>query len=223
MTTPSGCTGPITDPSHPAPRASWRQRWYAAALARTSPHYERLVHDRKQALFTPLTGVILELGPGTGPNLKYFRPDTHWIGVEPNPAMHPYLQQEAAELGRAVELRNLEDGRLPAEDASVDAVVSTLVLCTVPDPAATVGEIMRVLKPGGRFVFLEHVAAPRHTGLRRLQRWVRPLWRRFTDGCHPDRETALIIEQSGFSHVELERFSLPLTIVGPHIAGVAIQ
>jgi SAM-dependent methyltransferase len=223
MTRPSPHHRDVAHPPDPPQRVGWYQRWYAAAMARTSPHYDQLVNDRKEALFAPLTGVILEIGPGTGPNLKYFRPDTHWIGVEPNPAMHPYLQQEAAELGRPIELRNLEGDRLPAADNSVDAVVSTLVLCTVPDPAATVGEIVRVLKPGGRFVFIEHVAAPRHTGLRRLQRWVRPLWWWFTDGCHPDRETGRTIEQGGFSSVDLERFSLPLSIVKPHIAGVAFK
>lgn len=223
MTTPSPHTKDVAHAPAPPPRAGWYQRLYAALMAHTSPHYDRLVEDRKEALFTPLTGVILEIGPGTGPNLKYFQPDTHWIGVEPNPAMHPYLRQEAEELGRPIELRSLQGDRLPAEDASVDAVVSTLVLCTVPDPVATVGEIVRVLKPGGRFVFIEHVAAPPHTGLRRLQRWVRPLWRRMADGCHPDRETGRTIGQAGFSHVELERFSLPVGIVKPHIAGVAFK
>lgn len=221
MTSPSLHIKDLASPTDPPPQVGWHQRLYATLMARASPYYDHLVNERKERLFAPLTGVILEIGPGTGPNLKYFRPDTHWIGIEPNPAMHPYLQQEAEGLGRPIELRNLAGNRLPAADDSIDAVVSTLVLCTVPDPAVTVAEILRVLKPGGCFAFIEHVAAPRHTGLRRLQRWVRPLWQRVTDGCHPDRETGRTIEQAGFSHVELERFSVPVSIVKPHIAGVA--
>lgn len=223
MTTPFPPTRHGGNPTDQQPRAGWYQRLYATLMAHTSPHYDRLVNNHKKALFIPLTGVILEIGPGTGPNLKYFQPDTHWIGVEPNPAMHPYLQQEAEALGRSIELRNLEGERLPADDNSVDAVVSTLVLCSVPDPATTVAEILRVLKTGGRFVFIEHVAAPRHTGLRRLQRLVRPLWWWVTDGCHPDRETGRTIGQAGFAHVDLEQFFLPVSIVKPHIAGVAFK
>jgi ubiquinone/menaquinone biosynthesis C-methylase UbiE len=80
---------------------------------------------------------------------------------------------------------------------------------------------LRVLKPGGRFLFIEHVAAPQGTRLRTAQRWLRPLWKRIADGCHPDRETGELIEQAGFAEVRFEKFRLPLGPVGPQIAGCA--
>jgi len=106
-------------------------------------------------------------------------------------------------------------------DASVDAVVSTLVLCSVDGHRDALAEILRVLRPGGRFVFIEHVGAPEGTWLRRLQRWIRPLWKPVADGCRPDRDTGDRILEAGFERVEMDRFRLPLPVVSPHVAGTA--
>jgi SAM-dependent methyltransferase len=213
----------LSNPRASLPCASFAQRCHAALMARVSPRQDELVATWKARLLTPLRGTVLEIGPGTGPNLKYYDPSVTWIGIEPNPAMHPYLHAEAARLGRAVTLRAAQGDRLPADEASVDAVVSTLVLCSVADPVGMVREIRRVLKPGGQFLFVEHVAAPRSTQLRQWQRWLRPLWRRLGDGCHPDRETWVTLEQAGFAQVDIHHFTLPAFLVGPHIAGVAIK
>jgi ubiquinone/menaquinone biosynthesis C-methylase UbiE len=121
------------------------------------------------------------------------------------------------------ELRTGTAEQLGMPSASVDAVVSTLVLCSVPSVAAVLKEILRVLKPGGRFVFIEHVAAPRGTMLRFGQQFVRPLSICFADGCHPDRETGEAIEAAGFGEVKLERFRAPLWLASPHVAGVAVR
>ena len=199
------------------------QRWFAWGLAKGVGAYERLVAERKRDLLGALGGTVLEIGPGTGANLTYFAPGIRWLGIEPNPYMERYLAREAARLGRRIEVRGGTAERLDLMDASVDAVVSTLVLCSVPDQALALAEVRRVLRPGGRFVFLEHVAAPRGTWLRRAQRAIRPAWRLLGDGCSPDRETWQAIARAGFAEVALERFHLPLPIMAPHIAGVAVR
>ncbi|MBI3894472.1 MAG: class I SAM-dependent methyltransferase [Acidobacteria bacterium] len=209
-------------PARP-PSAGLSKRIHAWLLAHSAARYNRLVVERKKALLGGLHGDVLEIGPGTGPNLAFYPADCRWIGVEPNPFMVPYLQRAAKEVGRNIEIRSGSAEQLPAEDTSADAVVSTLVLCSVGDPAASLREVLRVLKPGGRFVFIEHVAAPRGTTLRRLQGFIRPLWKRIADGCHPDRETWLTIEQAGYREVHLEHFRLPLGPVGTQISGYAIK
>jgi ubiquinone/menaquinone biosynthesis C-methylase UbiE len=203
--------------------AGFGKRVHAWLLANGAARYERMVAERKRALFGALHGDILEIGPGPGPNLRYYPKDCRWIGVEPNPFMHPYLRRAAERAGLEIEIRALVAEKLPAEDRSVDGVVSTLTLCSVNDPPQVLREIHRVLKPGGRFVFLEHVAAPQGTRLRTVQRWIRPLWRRLADGCYPDRETGASIEAAGFAEVRYDRFRLPLGPVSTQIAGSAVK
>jgi SAM-dependent methyltransferase len=209
--------------SEALPRAGFAKRVHAWFLGHCAARYESMVADRKRALFAELRCDILEIGPGAGPNLIYYPRDCRWIGVEPNPFMHRYLREAAERAGLRVDIRTLTAERLPAEDESVDAVVSTLVLCSVREPAVVLQEVRRVLKPGGRFVFLEHVAAPEGTRLRTVQRWIRPIWRRIADGCHPDRETGPAIERAGFARVQYDSFRLPLGPVGTQIAGHAIK
>lgn len=210
--------------SHPnTRRTGWHRRVHAALMAHFCTGYERSMGDRKRALFRDLHGTVLEIGPGTGPNLAYYPPDIHWIGVEPNLHMHPYLHASAAKHGLAVELREGTAEQLPAATADIDVVVSTLVLCSVDDVTRTLAEIRRVLKPSGRFMFVEHVAAPEGTRLRRFQNWIQPLWTKLGDGCHPNRETWRAIEQAGFAHVQTEHFQPFRGPAGPHIAGVAVK
>ncbi len=199
------------------------QRWHAWVMARVSSYTDAHLRPYKEKLLAGLRGRVLEIGPGTGPNLRYYPAQVQWIGVEPNPFMHRYLRAEVErqEVNAALIVGWAE--QLALEDESVDAVVSTHVLCTVSDPERALREILRVLVPGGRFLFIEHVAAPAGTRLRRWQERARPLWKRFTAGCHPDRETDRIISTVGFERVFLQRLLLPVPLVAPHIVGVAIK
>ena len=198
-------------------------RIHAWVLAHLGKRYERMVADRKRKLFTGLGESVLEIGPGTGPNLVYYPSGILWLGVEPNPYMYPYLKAAAAQAGLQVDLRPGLAERLPTDDNSMDTVVSTLVLCSVSDPEGVLREIVRVLKPGGRFLFVEHVAAPPGTFLRRVQTMIRPLWKIIGDGCHPDRDSGPAIEKAGFAEVHYESFRLPLGPVATQIAGVAVK
>jgi ubiquinone/menaquinone biosynthesis C-methylase UbiE len=180
-------------------------------------------------LFAGLSGTVLEIGPGTGVNLQFFGAGVAWIGIEPNQAMHPHLRKKAEALGREIKLHTGFAENTGIADDSVDFVVGTLVLCSVSDPAATLKEIKRVLKPGGRFIFLEHVADRKGTFRRVVQKTV-PFtpWRFFADGCDPGRDIGATIEEAGFANVDYNRImqegpGIILAINRPHIFGAATK
>jgi ubiquinone/menaquinone biosynthesis C-methylase UbiE len=193
-------------------------------MARCGPKADEYLGAHKDRLFRGLSGTVLEIGAGAGANFRHLpKSGITWIGVEPNPFMRHHVASEAERLGLNFELRSGAAEDLPAGDESVDAVISTLVLCSVRDQRRVLGEVLRVLKPGGRFHFIEHVAAPPGTRLRRIQTAVKPLWRRMGDGCHPDRETRRTLEETGFAVLDVEEFEVPLPIVRPHIAGTGVK
>lgn len=190
-------------------------------MARGGERYESMVGREKARLFQDLEGTLVEIGSGTGPNLRYLPPGIRVVGVEPNPYMHGHYLDQARKEGRRVHLVRGLAQSLPFPDESVETVLSTLVLCSVEPLAVVLDEIIRILKPGGRLLFVEHVAAPEGSWLRRIQRGVKPVWRWAGDGCEPDRETGRHLRSAGFSLVSFQRFTLPLPLVGPHIAGIA--
>jgi len=197
------------------------QKLFAHGLALGDDAQHRLYGPRKRQLFADVEGTVVEIGPGTGVNLPYLPDGIRWVGLEPNPHMHDFLWDTLT--GRAIDasLRTA-----PAQDTGLradyaDVVISTLVLCSVPALDETLAELRRILRPGGRLLFIEHVAAPRDSWLYTLQHRIEPVWRRLADGCHPDRDTGAALEAAGFSSVELERFDTGLPVVSPHIMGMA--
>lgn len=186
---------------------------------------DHLLRPYKQSLFSVLPPTVVELGPGVGANLRYLPAGTRLIAVEPNPAMHAPLRARAARDGVELELHPTVAEDIDLPDASVDAVISTLVLCTVPDPAAAVAEVLRILRPGGRYAFLEHVAAPDGTAVRRLQRAVRGPWGWFFEGCSCERDLRSVIEAAGFARTEItpHRMRGPFLPAAPQISGVATK
>ncbi len=195
----------------------------AATLRLTERYAHRLIGDRKRELFAGLPGTVVEVGPGTGANFRYYRPGTHVIAVEPNPHMHAALQASAARHGLTVELRPEGAERIGLPDGAAEAVVSTLVLCTVPDQDATVAEILRVLRPGGRLIFIEHVTHDGPYGL--AQRVVARPWRWFFEGCDVRRDTERTLRTAGFTDVTVSRYRMKSLFVpiNPQIAGMAIR
>ncbi len=197
------------------------KRFFAWASSHRNRPYERLMEQRKRTLLSSVNGTVLEIGAGPGSNFSYIPASVRYIALEPNPFMHRHLIAEARRLGFEAGIIVSGAENIPLGDASVDAVIGTLVLCSVGDPQRVVNEISRVLKPGGVYYFIEHVAAPEGTFLRRVQRFIRPCWRLTSDGCRPDRETGGIIRSGGFGSVEIEEFRVGAPVVSPHISGRA--
>jgi ubiquinone/menaquinone biosynthesis C-methylase UbiE len=199
------------------------QRSFAWGIEQVMRWYEPQIAERKRQLFSQLHGTVVEIGPGTGPNLKYMSRDVDWIGIESNPHMRKFLEKEAQRLGMPVHLIDGSALSIPLDDHSADFVVGTLVLCSVPCPVQTLDEVRRVLKPGGRYLFIEHVAAPEGSAMWRVQQFIKPLWKCCADGCHVDRRSWEPIEGAGFGRVQLERFNLNFPVVSPHIMGMAMS
>ncbi|MEV6283663.1 class I SAM-dependent methyltransferase [Kribbella sp. NPDC051770] len=173
----------------------------------------------KRDLIRSLSGTVLEIGAGSGANFADLPADVDWIGLEPN-------RRARAQLARTAPRRQVLDAgaeQIPLPSASIDGVLSTVVLCSVADLPAALAELHRVLRPGGRFVFVEHVAAPRGSTTYRLQKLAAPITRRFDRGCNPARDIQTAIDLSGFSTLQLEHFTMPGLIPIPFIAGAATR
>ena len=145
-----------------------------------------------------LHGDVLELGFGSGRNLPYYPPEvSRVLAVEPADLAWERARGRRDAFGRPVERVGLDGASLPVPDASVDAVVSTWTLCTIPELDAALAEAQRVLRPGGELRFVEHSIAP--GGLtRRVQQGVQPVWGRFAGGCHLDRDITGRLTDAGF-------------------------
>lgn len=197
-------------------------RLFAWGHARSDAFLERHYAEDRRRLLAGLQGRVLELGPGTGNNLPHYPQDVSWVGVEPNVHMHRRIRARAEALRRRVELHLGSAEALPFPAESFDAVVATLVLCSVDDADRVLREVRRVLRPGGRFLFLEHVGAPRSSGLRLLQELVAPLWSSLGHGCRPDRDTGAALERAGFAVLDcrlVEKAGLSLVV--HHLVGEA--
>src|SRR4030095_3102656 len=163
-------------------------------------------------LFKDIEGSVVEIGPGTGINFQYLPSGINWIGIEPNEAFHDPLRKGAEKKGINLQLLTGEASEIPLPDNSADVLISTLVLCTAKKPSKVLNEIKRVLKPGGKFIFIEHVAAPRQTKLRGGQNFFNPINRVIGDGCNCNRETWNWIQEAGFADVQLMHVKMKGTL-----------
>jgi SAM-dependent methyltransferase len=199
-----------------------RGRLNSAFLAMMDGYIDRALREPRQR-FAELGGVVVDLGAGNGPVLRYLRPGTVVHAVEPNPYFHRRLRRSAAAARVELSIHQVPGEAIDLPDASVDAVLCSWVLCSVGDPEAVLHEVRRILRPGGRFVFIEHVGAPAGP-VRLAQRLVHRPWRWVFEGCHTDRDTAAAIQAAGFASVEVSEFRLRSAFVPirTQIAGVAV-
>jgi ubiquinone/menaquinone biosynthesis C-methylase UbiE len=204
--------------------ATWG-RLFAAVYDRGLKATEEAgLREMRRELLARAEGRVVELGAGTGANLDlYPQAVEDLVAVEPDPYMVKRLRAKLAESSRAASVVEAPAERLPFEDSSFDTAVATLVLCTVPDPGAALAEAARVLKPGGRLLFVEHVRAEGPSLARWQDRLERP-WRFLGDGCHCNRDTVATIAASPLQVEKLERGEMPKAppIVTPLVRGSAV-
>lgn len=155
-------------------------------------------------------GVVLEIGIGSGHNLPHYDPSrvTKVLGLDPSSGMTQIATRAAAKVPFDVEFLDLPGEKIPIDDASVDTVLMTYTLCTIPDTETALRQMSRVLKPGGKLIFCEHGAAP-DPSVRRWQDRLDPLWGRIGGGCHLNRMIPDLIEQGGFKIDDLESMYIP--------------
>jgi ubiquinone/menaquinone biosynthesis C-methylase UbiE len=201
---------------------------FARFYARTSVRLERGVAAHRATLLAGLAGRVIEVGAGNGLNFVHYpREVTEVIAVEPEPHLRSLAETAA---GRASVPVTVVDGladHLPAADGSCDAAVASLVLCSVPDQDTALAEIRRVLRPGGRLRFFEHVGAATY-GRRGLQKALdATVWPWFGGGCHCGRDTRTAIERAGFVVDRLARLTTADTGIpfpaAPQILGIAVR
>jgi len=200
---------------------------FARMYLRTAPAAEkRGATEHRRRLLEALSGTVVEIGAGQGLNFPHYAPDvSEVIAIEPEPTLRHEAESAAAEASVPIRVVAGVADDLPIADASADAVVASLVLCSVPDQHRALAEVRRVLRPGGELRFYEHVIArcqPKRVLLQIIDR--SGLWPAIAGGCHPARETTEAIIQAGFDIQEIERFGFaaqrfePLI---PHILGKA--
>jgi ubiquinone/menaquinone biosynthesis C-methylase UbiE len=175
------------------------------------------LREHRRELLNGLSGRVLEIGAGTGANFAFYPAQvSEVVAVEPEPYLHGKAAEAAASAPVPVTVVDGTADRLPAEDASVDAAIACLVLCSVPDQSAALAELHRVLRPGGELRFYEHVLSHKPR-VARSQRVVdRLFWPRAFGGCHTARDTPAAIADAGFA-IERQRRLL----VGPRFVPAA--
>jgi ubiquinone/menaquinone biosynthesis C-methylase UbiE len=198
----------------------------ARLYVRQSQQAERLgLSERRAQLLAGMSGRVLEVGAGNGLNFGHYPAGvSELVAVEPEPHLREHGERAGRQAAVPVTVIDGVAEELPFPDASFDAAVASLMLCSVTDVSRALAELHRVLAPAGELRFFEHVASP-HTAWRTLQRAAdAAVWPRLSGGCHLARETDLEIEAAGFAIERCERFTLRIPPLDPpktHVLGVA--
>lgn len=175
----------------------------------------KAVNRQRSKVVPQASGRILEIGIGTGLNLKHYQADLvdELTGLDPEMAMHRLAKKRLAQSGLQADLLGLDAQSIPIDDNQFDSIVCTYTLCTIPDPNSALLEMRRVLKPDGKLLFCEHGKAP-DAKVARTQDRLNPLWQRFAGGCNLNRAIPDLLTDAGFNVDKLEQMYIP----GPRFA-----
>jgi ubiquinone/menaquinone biosynthesis C-methylase UbiE len=177
-------------------------RWILPPVLDLAMRQEQLGTYRREVV-AAATGRVLEVGVGSGLNLAYYGGQVEMVvGIDPSPRLLVIARRRAAAAGVYVALVQGSAAAIPLADQSIDTVVMTWTLCSIADPSAALREMRRILKPGGKLVFVEHGLSP-EPGVERWQNRMTPVWRHFTGGCHLNRKIDELIRASGLELTEL--------------------
>jgi ubiquinone/menaquinone biosynthesis C-methylase UbiE len=185
----------------------------------------RRLHELRDRTLAPARGRILEIGFGTGRNLHHYPPTVKRIeAIDPDLDLDRLSMPRIARAAIEVDFHHLDAAHLPFEEARFDTVVSTFTLCSIPDVVHALGEIRRVLKPGGQFLFLEHGRAP-DSAVARWQDRLNPAWMPLAGGCHLNRPMRALVEEAGLVLGPLQNYYLKRAprFVGYMTEGVATR
>lgn len=177
----------------------------------------RPIMKQREKVVPLATGTVLEIGIGTGHNLPFYDPARvqRLIGLDPSEESWKLAGKRAAQLGIDVEFIGLPSEQIPLDDASVDTVLVTFSLCTIPDPVTALRGMARVLRPGGELIFCEHGQAP-DMAVRKWQDRINPAWSKLMGGCNLNRDIPALLVDGGFQVTESDSMYLPGT---PRFAG----
>lgn len=186
-------------------------RYLLPPLLELAMNAKPITYQRRKVV--PLAeGRVLEIGLGAGQNLPFYDATkvTHLWGLEPATEMRARAMKRARDVKFPLEFLDLKAEEIPLEDKSVDTVLVTYTLCTIPDVNRALKGMRRVLKPGGRLIFCEHGEAPDES-VRKWQDWITPTWKRLAGGCHVGRPIPQLIREGGFTVEKMETMYLPST------------
>jgi ubiquinone/menaquinone biosynthesis C-methylase UbiE len=198
---------------------------FARVYERVSIRAEQRFAEHRRLTLAGLNGRVVEVGAGNGLNFAHYPSDVEEIvATEPEPYLRDRAKEAASRASLAIRVIDAVAEELPFADASLDAGVASLVLCTVRNPDRALAELFRVIRPGGELRFYEHVVAERPLAARLMRVADATLWPVFTGGCHMSRDTLDAIERAGFVVESCDRFTDRITALDPpkpHILGVA--
>lgn len=203
------------------PDANPRNPRFGPYFARVGPRMDaRGAAAHRRRLVAAAHGAVVEIGAGYGSTFPFYPAAVSSVlALEPDPTLRELALAAAANAPVPVTVRDGVAESLPAADASIDVVVSSLVLCSVADQSAVLAETLRVLRPGGLLLFYEHVRSV-HAVLAAAEDLITPLWSRMAGGCHPNRDTAAAIAGAGLAVQRVDRFGFSVLPGNPRVAHI---